>query len=111
MQKQGSSFTEIAKSIGVHKSAISRKLQQNSDQRSGAYQVDLAQKKYYQRQANKPKSIRLTQEIRDFITQWIKQDYSPEQIISYSKIYYILCVSLKRIINLFGKKKRKDLVI
>ncbi len=79
MQKQGSSLAEIAKNIGVHKSTISRELQRNSDQRSGDYKVDLAQKKYNQRQANKPKSIRFTQEIKDFITQWIKEDYSIAQ--------------------------------
>jgi len=42
LQKQGNSFTEIAKSIRVHKSTISRELQRNSDQRSGEYKVDLA---------------------------------------------------------------------
>ncbi len=71
MQKQGSSLAEIAKSIGVHKSTISRELQRNSDQRNGDYKVDLAQKKYHQRHANKPKSIRFTQEI--------KEDYSIAQ--------------------------------
>ncbi len=72
-----------------------------------AYQVDLAQKKYHQRQANKPKSIRLTQEIRDFITQWIKEDYSPEQILGMLKYAMSLVLALSEFINLFGKTKSK----
>jgi len=36
-------------------------------QKQGNSFTEIAQSKYNQRQANKPKSIRLTQEIRDFI--------------------------------------------
>jgi len=111
LQKQGNSFTEIAKSIGVHKSTISRELQRNSDQRSGEYKVDLAQSKHNQRQANKPKSIRLTQEIKDFIIQWIKEDYSPEQIVGYAKICNVLCVSVERIYQFIWEDKKQGGVL
>ncbi len=45
LQKQGSTYSDIAKSIGVHKSTISRELKRNSDSRNGVYKVALAQKK------------------------------------------------------------------
>ena len=45
LQKQGASFTSIAKSIGVHKSTVSRELKRNSDSRNNVYKVTLAQKK------------------------------------------------------------------
>ena len=45
LQKQGVSYTSIAKSIGVDKSTISRELKPNPDSRNGVYKVALAQKK------------------------------------------------------------------
>ena len=45
LKKQGVNYSSIAKSIGVHKSTISRELKRNSDSRNGVYKVTLAQKK------------------------------------------------------------------
>ncbi len=45
LQKQGISYNDISKKIGVHKSTISRELKRNSDSRNGVCKVELAQKK------------------------------------------------------------------
>jgi len=111
LYKQGISYSEIAKSIGVDKSTISRELRRNSDQRSGAYKVTLAQKKYHQRQANKPKSIRFTQQIEDFVIKWLKEDYSPEQIVGYSKILDVPCISVERIYQFIWEDKKRGGVL
>ncbi len=53
----------------------------------------------------------MTQEIRDFITQWIKEAYSPEQIVGYSKIYDVSCVSLERIYQFIWQDKKQGGVL
>ena len=72
LQKQGFNSTDIAKNLGVHKSTISRELNRNSDGRNGIYKAELAQKKSKERHTNKPKLIRFTKEIKDFVTYWLK---------------------------------------
>ena len=85
LQKQGINYNDISKKIGVHKSTIYRELKRNSDSRNGVYKVELAQKKAKERHLNKPKPIRFTKEIKDFVIHWLKEDYSPEQIVGQSK--------------------------
>lgn len=111
LQKQGASHTAIAKSIGVHKSTISRELKRNSDSRNGAYKVVLAQKKSDKRHLNKPKSIRFTKEIEDFVTCWLKEDYSPEQIVGKSKKLNVACVSVERIYQFIWADKKQGGVL
>ena len=43
------SQSEIAATIGRHKSVVSREIRRNSDRRNGQYRSDLAQKKYEDR--------------------------------------------------------------
>tara|TARA_R110002049_G_scaffold181457_2_gene348891 strand:+ start:2529 stop:3110 length:582 start_codon:yes stop_codon:yes gene_type:complete len=105
--KQETSYTDIAKSIGVHKPTISRELRRNSDQRNNQYKVTLAQNKYRQRQLNKPKFIRSKQDIKDFVVQWLKEDYSPDQILGYAKILETPCVSVERIYKFIWLDKKQ----
>lgn len=107
LQKQGLNYTSIAKSIGVHKSTISRELKRNSDSRNGVYKVTLAQKKAIQRHLNKSKSVRFTKEIKDFVIYWLKEDYSPEQIVGKSKILNVACVSKERIYQFIWADKKQ----
>ena len=46
MLQEGKSRKDIAKSIGVSISTISRELRKNCDMRNGTYNYDLAQRKY-----------------------------------------------------------------
>ena len=107
LQKQGANDTTIAKSIGVHKSTISRELKRNSDSRNGIYKVILAQKKADERHLNKHKSIRFTKEIKDFVICWLKEDYSPEQIVGKAKKLKTTCVSVERIYQFIWTDKKQ----
>ena len=53
----------------------------------------------------------MTQEIGDFIIQWIKEDYSPEQIVGYAKICNVLCVSVERIYQFIWEDKKQGGVL
>ena len=82
MLKQGHNQSQIAKAINKDKSVVSREIKRNSDQRSGIYKDELANKKYAKRQKEKPKKKYFTAEIQTFVEHWLREeDYSPEQIV------------------------------
>ena len=91
--KKGLSKTEIAKTIGKHKSSISREIKRNSDTRNGAYRSSLANSKAENRHKVKPKRKRLTLQIEQFVDKYIREEYSPEQIVGFAKDQSLPCVS------------------
>lgn len=76
--KKGTSHNKIAKSLGRSQSNISREINRNTGQRGYRHKQadDFAQ----ERHINKPKEIKLTDEIKDIINAHIESDWSPEQI-------------------------------
>jgi IS30 family transposase len=58
------SKSEIASILSVDKSVIYREIKRNCDKRSGEYKALLAQNKYEDRLATKPKKIRATPEVK-----------------------------------------------
>jgi len=80
LKKQGLRNSDIAKSIGRHKSTIGRELDRNADGRSMEYRPDLAQRKTASKHEEKSKHKAFTPEVRERVTYWLKEDYSPEQI-------------------------------
>jgi len=111
LRNQGISYTEIAQNIGVHKSTVSRELKRNSDQRSGVYKVALAQSKAVKRHLDKAKHIGFTSSIEAFIIKWLKEDYSPEQIVGKSKRLNVSCVSVERIYQFIWQDKKQGGVL
>lgn len=73
---------EIARTIGVHRSTVSRELKRNSDGRGHhKYNHDLAQRKADKRMKNRPHACKFTDEMkRDARRYLIYMQYSPEQI-------------------------------
>lgn len=101
------SQTDIAKNICKDKSVVSRELKRNSDKRNGAYRADLADRKCKQRHLEKPKKIKFTKAIRDFVIYYLKEDYSPEQIVGKAKLEGLSCVSVERIYQYIWEDKKK----
>jgi IS30 family transposase len=97
LKKENYSLTEIGAIIGKDKSVVCRELNRNSDRRSGVYKADLAIRKCKQRHLEKPKKIRFVKSIKDFVIYWLKEDYSPEQIVGKAQLDKIPCVSTERI--------------
>ena len=58
------SKTEIASILSVDKSVIYREIKRNCDKRSGVYKAFLAQNKYENRLAIKPKRIKATEAVK-----------------------------------------------
>ena len=72
---QNYSKTEIASSLGKHKTVIYREIQKNCDKRSGAYLGDLAQRKYASRIKEKKKKIIFTDQIKQTVNHLIPNTY------------------------------------
>ena len=78
MHKKNVSMGDIAKDMGRDKSSISRELHRNKGERG--YRYKQAHTKAQQRHIDKPKAIKLDDEMKRVITPLIKEKWSPEQI-------------------------------
>ena len=76
--KKKVSLGDIAKDMGRSKSTISRELRRNKGNRGYRYQQ--AHIKAQQRHLDKPKAIKLDEEMKGVITPLIEEKWSPEQI-------------------------------
>jgi IS30 family transposase len=76
--KKGKSLSDIAKDISKHKSTISRELARNTGQRG--YRHKQAHSMALQRHLDKPKATKMNEAMKQVITPWIEEKWSPEQI-------------------------------
>lgn len=72
------SINSIAKAMGRSQSTISREIHRNTGQRG--YRHKQADRLTDERHANKPKPVKLTDEIKYLISACLQNDWSPEQI-------------------------------
>lgn len=107
MLKQGKKKVEIASIIGKDKSVVGREINRNKDQRSGVYSHDLANRKYVNRQKEKPKHKRFSSDVKHYVEHLLYEDYSPEQIVGVSKKNNIVCVSHERIYQHIWEDKKR----
>ena len=107
LHKENYSQTSISKRIGKDKSVVNRELKRNCDKRNGSYRAILAQNKCKKRHCDKNKKIWFTLEIKEFITKWIKEDYSPEQIVGKATLEGLNCVSIESIYIFIWEDKKQ----
>ena len=118
MLQRGYKQIDISRAIGKDKSVVSREIKRNCDKRSSNYRSELAQKKYSQRQENKPKRIKFTEEVQNYVEQKLKEKWSPEQIsktiiegglemVSHERIYQHIIQDKKKKGMLWTNLRRK----
>ena len=108
MLDQGLKPIEIARLIKKDKSVISREIKRNSDQRSGVYKSDLAQRKYQKRMKEKPKYIKFILPLKIRVEGLLRDDYSPEQVVGVLKKENKETVSIERIYQHIWSDKKKE---
>jgi IS30 family transposase len=107
LKKENYSQTYIAEQISKSKSVVCRELQRNSDNRSGEYRAELAQKKCLERHQKKPKKIHFTASVTSYVNACLEKDYSPEQIAGLAKKEGVRCVSHERIYQYLWYDKKQ----
>ena len=110
--KAGYTQQKIADEIGVHKSTISRELNRNITfvrTRLGYwnYKADYAQSFADQRKKIKPKFIKFTEQVKTFVTEKIKDEWSPDQISGYAKRHNLFSLSHEWIYQFILTNKRQ----
>lgn len=107
LKNQGFNNKTVAEHIGVHATTIKRELDRNSDKRNAVYKPKLAQQKTIERHKNKAKNISFTNQVKTFVIQWLKEHYSPEQIVGIAKKTATMCVSVERIYQFIWLDKKQ----
>lgn len=110
--RAGLKQNEIAEEIGVHKSTISRELKRNLTYVRTAlgcwqYKPDYAQGYAETRRKEKPKRIKFTAEVEQFIREKLKEEWSPEQISGFAKRQKLFSISHERIYQFILADKEK----
>jgi len=72
------SQTQIAQILGVNKSTVSREIRRNTGQKG--YRPKQANQQALYRKQHSMKHIRFTDEVKNDVIKYLKQDWSPEQI-------------------------------
>lgn len=101
--KAGFSSIFIATELDRHVSTINRELRRNKGLRG--YRPKQAQSLYEQRHVDKPKSIKLTPELKEVVVSKLRLDWSPEQIQGRLKLKGQDCVVPSVIYELIQKDK------
>ena len=96
--RAGYNQTEIAKEVGVHKSTISREFKRNVtfvQTKLGVwdYKPDYAQCYADERHKYKNKQVKFIEPVKEFVTEKIKEDWSPDQISGYAKRHNLFNIS------------------
>ena len=107
MIDQGYLQKDIAKAIKKDKSTVSRELRRNCDLRSGKYECGLAHRKSKLRQAAKPKAIKFTEAVKNYVDEKLEMKWSPEQISKTPTSEDLRMVSHERIYQYIIEDKRK----
>ncbi|MBQ6725021.1 MAG: IS30 family transposase [Bacteroidales bacterium] len=103
----GFSKVQIAKGLCMDRSTIYRELRRNSNQKTGVYDPELADKKYRRRMSEKPKRKTFTEEMRSLAAELLTKQLSPEQIKGRCDLLGVPMVSHERLYQFVWEDKKK----
>jgi IS30 family transposase len=83
---QKASIRKIAKTLGRDASTISREIKRNQTEKRNYYRPRLAHEKAVERRSSRePRKLDSNEELRRYVTKYLKLGWSPEQIAIKSK--------------------------
>ena len=103
----GTTKTKIAEILGRDRSTIHRELHRNSDNRSGKYKAELADRKSKARHKEKIKRNVFTPDMEQYVRKGLENHLSPEQIKGRATLEHLCCVSHERIYQFVWKDKKQ----
>lgn len=109
LKKAGYSQKFIADEIGVHPATICRELKRNSSSQRKSYSARSAQKiaSYRRMYASRKSNKKMDKKLKDIITKYIMQDWSPEQIQRRLKEVHVANISYVRIYQFIEEDKQQ----
>ena len=108
LRKQGCSQAEIARTLGRHRSTISREVRRNSKDRTGrVYRPALADDLARWRCSRSRRNQRFTDEDWDVVIEHLRMEWSPEQIAGRLSRDGSLCISHETIYRYIWRDKRR----
>jgi transposase, IS30 family len=105
LRQQGKGQKEIAMSIGVSKSSISRELERNSA--GGKYEAEEAHRRYLYKKSKRV-AYKLTDSVKLAIQAGLKEDLSPEQIVGRAALKGTPMVSHETIYRFVYSQQKKQ---
>ena len=107
LKRQGLSFTNIAKSIGRHKSTVYREIKRNSCWIiDGSYRPSKAQRRTRARRSRSRRNQHFTDKDYAIVRQLLRKQWSPEQITGYLKRQGVRAFSHETIYKYIWRDKR-----
>ncbi len=105
MRRQGLSQAEMARSLGRHRSSISRELRRNSNM-AGVYRAQNAQEHTNARRSNSRKGCQFGTIDMALVLYYLKRKWSPEQISQTLKRWRLLSISHETIYAYIWQNKK-----
>jgi IS30 family transposase len=107
LRKQGLNQSEIARSLGRHRSTVCREVRRNSTRAGGRYRAFTAQERTNGRRSRSRRNLRFTPADFAVVDQLLCRQWSPEQVSGYLARHNHLSVSHETIYRHIWRDKRE----
>src|SRR5687767_4196509 len=107
LRRQGCNQSEIARSLGRHRSTVCREVKRNSTRADGRYRAFTAQERTNGRRSRSRRNRRFTAEDFALIDELLRRQWSPEQVAGYLGRTGRLTISHETIYRHVWRDKRR----
>jgi IS30 family transposase len=106
LRKQGFNKSQIARSLGRHRSTISRELRRNSTRADGRYRASTAQERTQGRRSRSRRNLRFTSQDFSQVDELLCRQWSPEKVSGHLARLGHLSISHETIYRYIWRDKR-----
>ncbi len=106
LRRQGHSKSEIARSLGRHRSTICREVARNS-RKDGRYRAFTADQMTRARRSRSRRNQRFSAVDWDLVETWLREDFSPEQVSGWLLRFRLLSISHETIYRYVWDDRRR----
>jgi transposase, IS30 family len=107
LRRQGLNQSQIARSLGRHRSSVSRELRRNSTRADGRYRAFTAQERTNGRRSCSRRNTHFSEEDFALVTDLLCRQWSPEQVSGYLRRTGLLTISHETIYRHIWRDKRE----